>query len=333
MRQLFVPVCLGLMTWSGSTGEDTKLPLEDFSGASIVDKAANTSVPPAQDAPTWHEASRNSAAPPDAPIDIPAQAGLDQTLEPQPIPLPPIPKPVVHRSRKEICDTLIEAAQSNDLPVPFFIRLLFQESRFQPEMVSSAGAQGVAQFMPETAASVGLDNPFDPREAILASARLLRNLFQQFGNLGLAAAAYNAGPRRIQEWLANKGKLPQQTQDYVKTITGRPAENWTAAEAGTPGIKLQRRGPYQEAAGLHAWDGPDQIPMPVPSPLTRIATTVKTTKTANSSAAKVAKGAVQLAARKSVPDKAKRDDKSIQTARKMAAKPLRLAAATRGTHK
>ena len=78
--------------------------------------------------------------------------------------------------------------------------------------------------MPETAADVGLDNPFDPLQAIPASARLLRNLFQQFGNLGLAAAAYNAGPKRIQDWLAKKGKLPQETQGYVKIITGRPAE-------------------------------------------------------------------------------------------------------------
>ena len=83
------------------------------------------------------------------------------------------------------------------MPIPFFIRLLFQESGFKPDVVSRAGAQGIAQFMPETAATVGLDNPFDPMQAIAASARLLRNLVRQFGNLGLAAAAYNAGPRRI----------------------------------------------------------------------------------------------------------------------------------------
>ena len=118
-----------------------------------------------------------------------------------------MPKPVVWRSSQEICDTLITAAQSNDLPIPF-IRLLFQESGFKPDVVSSAGAQGIAQFMPETAATVGLDNPFDPLQAIAASARLLRDLVKQFGNLGLAAAAYNAGPRRIQDCLAKKGKLP-----------------------------------------------------------------------------------------------------------------------------
>jgi Transglycosylase SLT domain len=119
-----------------------------------------------------------------------------------------VAKPVVERSRREICDTLVQSAQSNALPIPFFIRLLFQESGFRPDVVSRAGAQGIACFMPETARSVGLDNPFDPLQAIAASARLLRDLVTKFGNLGLAAAAYNAGPRRINDWLVRKGKLP-----------------------------------------------------------------------------------------------------------------------------
>jgi soluble lytic murein transglycosylase-like protein len=117
-------------------------------------------------------------------------------------------KPVVERSRREICDTLVQSAQSNALPIRFFIRLLLQENGFRPDVVSHAGAQGIAQFMPETAKSVGLDNPFDPLQAIAASARLLRDLVTKFGNLGLAAAAYNAGPRRINDWLVRKGKLP-----------------------------------------------------------------------------------------------------------------------------
>ena len=108
-----------------------------------------------------------------------------------------------------------------------------------------------------------------PAKAIPASARLLRTLFQQFGNLGLAAAAYNAGPKRIQDWLAKKGPLPQETQGYVKTITGRPAETWKVAQAGSPEMRLPRHAPCQEKAGLMAWDGPEHIPMPparVPAP-------------------------------------------------------------------
>lgn len=284
MRQLFVPACVCLMTWSGPIGSDPKLSLENFTGVSTVDKRADplapriTAIPVAAENPTsfddsshtsWHEKSTNLAAPPDMPIDIPVQTGVEQALEPQHTPPAPVVKPVVYRSRQEVCDTLTKAAQLNNLPVPFFIRLLFQESGFKPDAVSRAGAQGVAQFMPETAADMGLDNPFDPLQAIPASARLLRNLFQQFGNLGLAAAAYNAGPKRIHEWLTKKGKLPQETQGYVKIITGRPAETWKVAAAGNPEIRLPRRAPCQEAAGLHAWNGPNRIPVPRRSPFTR----------------------------------------------------------------
>lgn len=204
----------------------------------------------------------------DAPIDIPPESGTDKLLEPRDLPsLPPAPpKPVVHRSPREVCNTLAQAAQRNDLPVPFFIRLLFQESRFKPGAVSRTGAQGIAQFMPKTADAVGLDNPFDPLEAIPASARLLRNLFEEFGNLGLAAAAYNAGPKRIHEWLARKSDLPKETEGYVKTITGRAPENWKSARAGTPALKVPERAPCQQQAGLLAYDGPSQIPVPEPAP-------------------------------------------------------------------
>jgi hypothetical protein len=180
----------------------------------------------------------------------PADASLPPApaLEPEKIPLPPVAKPIVNRSRQEVCDTLAQAAQNNNLPVPFFIRLLFQESGFKPGVVSSAGAEGIAQFMPETSASEGLHNPFDPLQAIPASARFLRKLFVQFGNLGLAAAAYNAGPKRVQDWLASKGKgrLPEETQGYVKTVTGRPAETWRVASAGGTALSVPRHAPCQD---------------------------------------------------------------------------------------
>ena len=90
------------------------------------------------------------------------------------------------------------AAEEHNIPIGFFARLLWQESRFRAQEVSSAGAQGIAQFMPQTAVEVGLRNPFDPAlQAIPASAKFLRKLYDQFGNFGLAAAAYNAGGGRI----------------------------------------------------------------------------------------------------------------------------------------
>ena len=233
--------------------------LDQFRGANTKKSLARVA-----EAGPADEKGEPDLAPPDlqSTIVIPEQAVADQSFLPQaaeqqsvPLPLPrPVPKPVVWRSSHEICDTLITAAQSNDLPIPFFIHLLLQESNFRPDVVSSAGAQGIAQFMPETAATVGLDNPFDPLQAIAASARLLRDLVKQFGNLGLAAAAYNAGPRRIQDWLARKGKLPDETQHYVKTITGRAAETWTASVPGATALTLPRYAPCREAAGIIAAD-------------------------------------------------------------------------------
>jgi len=200
--------------------------------------------------------------------EVPSVASApEQSVPIESVARPRTAKRVVARSDREICDTLITSAQSNQLPIPFFIRLLFQESGFKPDVISRAGAQGIAQFMPETASRVGLENPFDPMQAIAASARLLRDLVNQFGNLGLAAAAYNAGPRRIQDWLARKGKLPDETQHYVKTITGRPAENWKAAVAVTPLQDVPREAPCQEAAGVVA----ASVPQP-DQPGTRIRT-------------------------------------------------------------
>jgi soluble lytic murein transglycosylase-like protein len=68
-------------------------------------------------------------------------------------------------STEEFCSALTAAAEASNIPVPFFARLIWQESRFKLDQISPAGAQGVAQFMPRTASEVGLDNPFDPLKA------------------------------------------------------------------------------------------------------------------------------------------------------------------------
>jgi Transglycosylase SLT domain len=125
-----------------------------------------------------------------------------------------------------LCNALMTSAQDNDLPVPFFANLIWQESRLQRDSVSRAGALGIAQFMPEVAVEVGLADPFDPRQAIPASARFLRVLRQHFGNLGYVAAAYNAGAHRVGDWLDRRHPLPQETRTYVLRVTGRSAEAW-----------------------------------------------------------------------------------------------------------
>ena len=90
--------------------------------------------------------------------------------------------------------------------------------------------------MPATARWRGLVNPFDPHWSVRESARWLGELRDQFGNLGLAAAAYNAGPRRVQEWLDGKRGLPSETQAYVRIISGRGAADWAR-----PGMKDHNR--------------------------------------------------------------------------------------------
>jgi hypothetical protein len=126
----------------------------------------------------------------------------------------------------DLCNALFISAQDNDLPIPFFANLIWQESRLRADDVSKKGAMGIAQFMPEAAAENGLDDPFDPMQAIPASARFLHELRLQFGNLGFVAAAYNAGPHRVAAWLERRGSLPQETRTYVMRVTGLSADAW-----------------------------------------------------------------------------------------------------------
>src|ERR1700732_3841243 len=153
-------------------------------------------------------------------------------------------------STDTICTALAAAAAQNDLPTNFFARLIWRESRFDPSAVSRAGAQGVAQFMPATANWRGLSNPFDPLEAIAESAKLLRDLRRECGNLGLAAAAYNAGSGRVRDWLAGRRELPGETRAYVRLVTGRPAEEWAGAQSGPREMPVANGLPWRATSGL-----------------------------------------------------------------------------------
>jgi hypothetical protein len=112
------------------------------------------------------------------------------------------------------------------LPEHFFARLIWKESLFDARAVSHKGAQGIAQFMPATAKEQGLANPFEPEQALPASANLLSELARTFGNVGLAAAAYNAGEERVERWLSGQSSLPAETLEYVLSITGREVREW-----------------------------------------------------------------------------------------------------------
>jgi len=103
---------------------------------------------------------------------------------------------------------------------PALIRsVIHAESAFDPSAVSRAGAMGLMQLMPDVAEAFGVEHPFDPRENIMAGARLLRELLDHFrGNLKLAIASYNAGPAAIANY---GGVVPpfRETQGYVKKVT------------------------------------------------------------------------------------------------------------------
>lgn len=109
------------------------------------------------------------------------------------------------------------AARKHGVPEDLFLRLVQQESGWNPVAVSSKGATGLAQLMPGTAETLGVDIS-DPEENLHGGARYLRMMFDKFGTWELALAAYNAGPGAVEE----HGGIPpfDETEGYVKAILG-----------------------------------------------------------------------------------------------------------------
>jgi hypothetical protein len=132
-----------------------------------------------------------------------------------------------------------EAAAANGLPPALLAALLQSESGFDPRAVSPVGAQGIAQFMPATARGMGLADPFDPRQAIPAAARLLAGHLRAFGSVPLALAAYNAGSGAVRRY----GGVPPyaETQAYVVRIMAL-AGGALGAPAAPGGVRLVRAG-------------------------------------------------------------------------------------------
>ena len=177
------------------------------------DVAGRTAIPSAVSDPASEALSSPNSAPNlPAGAPSPGQGGKSEYLLPE--------------LRDSLCVALRKEALANDLPAGFFIALIQQESRLDPLAQSHVGAQGIAQFMPKTAQWRGLPDPFEPFQALHVSARWLHELHHQFGNLGLAAAAYNAGPGRVQDWIRGRAKLPEETKRYVAKITGKSADEW-----------------------------------------------------------------------------------------------------------
>lgn len=147
----------------------------------------------------------------------------------------------------DVCRTIEKAAGENRLDPNFLARLLWKESMFEPEAVSPVGALGIAQFMPETARIRKLDDPLNPAKAIHASADYLRYLIDGFGNMGLAAVAYNGGEARALRFYNGGQVLPYETQDYVEAITGHNAWKWRDDPPAEIDIRLSKEQGFRDA--------------------------------------------------------------------------------------
>lgn len=170
------------------------------------------------------------------------------------------------------------AAAEHGIDEGMLTRQLAKESAFAPDVIdgtrrSSAGAMGIAQFMPGTAKRFGI-NPLDPSQAIPAAARYVAENRKLLGNDGLAIAGYNWGEGNVQRWLASGADpraVPAETRDYVAKITGKPIEAWAgagrvasapaAAEAAAPAgfqgdstgriqAMLQSKNPFVQKQGV-----------------------------------------------------------------------------------
>jgi len=222
-----------LVEIESSTGGGDRRPMLIPVSAEVDDSASTIDKAPAMPLPSGADINQNNEAPaalkPDA--DAPATGGSN-------------PAPQV--SLPDLCNALLTSAEQNDLPVAFFANLIWQESRLRDDAVSPKGALGIAQFMPQTAAKNGLENPLDPLQALPASARLLRTLRDQFRNLGFVAAAYNAGAGRVLKWLEHGRTLPRETRGYVLNITGHSVEEWRKMPVDTASLHFVRRLPCRE---------------------------------------------------------------------------------------
>ncbi|AGK96418.1 lytic transglycosylase domain-containing protein [Clostridium pasteurianum] len=99
------------------------------------------------------------------------------------------------------------------------LAVIQQESSFNPNSTSSAGAMGLMQLMPGTAKELGVDNAYNVNENVDGGTKYLKSLLDNFGNYKMAIAAYNAGPGAVQNSGENLAKLPSETQDYVAKVS------------------------------------------------------------------------------------------------------------------
>lgn len=146
----------------------------------------------------------------------------------------------------DTCSAIEVFADRHDLDVGFFARLIWQESRFDPNALSPANARGIAQFIPSTARLRGLKDPYNAADALEHSAHYLAEMVMRYGNEGLAAVGYNGGEGRAAGFLVGKG-LAQETVNYVPIITGLSAQAWRDTPPAAHDFSLSPDEPFYPA--------------------------------------------------------------------------------------
>lgn len=136
-------------------------------------------------------------------------------------------------------DYIAEASQRFGIPAAWIQAVIRVESAGDMRAVSSAGARGLMQVMPETWAGLRVrhrlgQDPFDPRDNILAGTAYLREMYNRYGNIGAMLAAYNAGPQRYDEYLSAGRALPAETRAYVAALAPALSGNGFAEGLSMP---------------------------------------------------------------------------------------------------
>lgn len=139
----------------------------------------------------------------------------------------------------DTCNAIKTFSTRHGLNTDFFARLIWQESRFDPNALSHANARGIAQFIPSTAKLRGLTDPYNPADALEHSAQYLAEMVRRYGNEGMAAIGYNGGERRAEGFLVGKGLAPE-TVNYVPIITGLNAEDWRNGKPKQQDMRLSK---------------------------------------------------------------------------------------------
>ena len=163
-------------------------------------------------------------------VELPAESLL--SIEPEDVftSVPP-----VRAANAPFRDLIEDAAAQYQVDADLITSVISAESNFNPKAISRRNARGLMQLLPETAARLGVQNIFDPRENIDAGTRYLRDLLVLYkSDLALTLAAYNAGPHRVRQY----GRVPPfaETQSYVKRVGSAYAKRKSTVPAGKPSV-------------------------------------------------------------------------------------------------